>query len=685
MTPFFGVDAYKRIVNRLVSRNINWLETIVLLASLTAITVFFLFINLPTNKLKYSSNSFHHSTIGESVEVFGLGISDFNNDKYLDVFTVNHAFSSVFLENQKNGYFNDRFLKTGLHGRNNFPGANENLNSPQKTSPGIYIYWHNGALHIETSSFAPSQPLKILMELSPGSLPKPHGEARLISHKKNQYKNNQFIDLIDFSIKDSGRLIVESLRWQPFGKIHLPKTIDLETVFIGYTKITPSSHTIDLSYGSDRHGVAWSDFNADGFIDAAMINGGEVGLMKERRVYPLALGKGRAFKNIATETGLVQSYCPSRQIVLTDVDHDDAADIYVVCGRGQPPRNHHPNELFLRKGKLSFDNKASAFGLDFQELGNAKWFDSDNDGKLELLWVTANKITILKRNNDTYESIFDYSHHGKLMQATIGAIDNNAYPDTFLAYKNGDSLVLLNDGLNFRIASPDSLGLPRTALCANFVDINNDGVEELHTLPQGVFVRNPAGAFKATGQLSSNFGGRTPLCQWFDADNDGDRDLLIAIKKKGSLAERTFIKVRKKWERKTYRGQERERVFRPEIHQIDLYTNEHTGANWLALDLHGFDLNSQAIGARAKIRVNGRTQIRSVGHAEASKTSMGHYRVYFGLDKADKVDDLTVYWADGSVSAFGPVSINQLLKIDQANHNLTGQITKTAIAAPYTY
>ena len=463
---------------------------------------------------------------------------------------------------------------------------------------------------------------------------------------------------------------MRSLRWQPFGVIELPKSIELETVFIGRERMNPPSHAINLSYGSDRHGIAWSDLNGDGLIDAAMINGGAVGEMRKARAYPVSLAHNNTFSASNSVTGFIQSRCPSRQVVLADINHDDAADIYVVCGREQPPRDRHPNELFLRNGALSFENKAAPLGLDLQDLGAAKWFDTDGDGKSEMLWVTAHKITIFKKIGEKYVPIFEHLHSGKLMQAGIGAIDDNSYPDVFLAYKKGASIVLLNDGKTIHSKRPASLGLPKTALCANFVDIDNDGVEEIHTLPQGIFTRNANGSFQKTGRLAADIGARAPFCQWFDANNDGRRDLLVAMKKKGSRAARLLEKITTMRERKTYRGQERGRVFRPKLYQLDLYTNKMGNMNWLSVALKGSPLNKEAVGARVEVVANRQSYMRTVSHAEGSKTSAGHYRLYFGLGKADKIDTLTVYWPDGGISALGSVKVNQLIKIDKSNNKI---------------
>ena len=147
------------------------------------------FFSSSADKLSHSKNDFRRVNIGHSLEIFGLGVTDFNNDNFLDIFSVNHAFASIFLENQGGDGFSDRFYELDMHGREHFPNANEALKAPQKNAPGIYIYWQNGTLKIETHKMSFHTPQIISLALSPGSLPQASGKLAILAHEK-QLKNN---------------------------------------------------------------------------------------------------------------------------------------------------------------------------------------------------------------------------------------------------------------------------------------------------------------------------------------------------------------------------------------------------------------------------------------------------------------------------------------------------------------
>jgi hypothetical protein len=122
-----------------------------------------------------------------------------------------------------------------------------------------------------------------------------------------------------------------------------------------------------------------------------------------------------------------------------------------------------------------------------------------------------------------------------------------------------------------------------------------------------------------------------------DTDNDGDLDLVIAS---GSLGQ----------------GEPK----------CELYRNEGSSGNWIALKLVGTASNRSAIGAkvRARATIDGRdvTQLRQVGGWGKNPADL---RVHFGLGDAATVDTLRIEWPSGHVQEMSDVSANQFLSITE--------------------
>ncbi len=98
------------------------------------------------------------------------------------------------------------------------------------------------------------------------------------------------------------------------------------------------------------------------------------------------------------------------------------------------------------------------------------------------------------------------------------------------------------------------------------------------------------------------------------------------------------------------------------------FTNSNHQHHWLEVDLIGPPGNHQALGARVSVETSDNRQVQEVGHAESSRFSQGHYRVYFGLGQQTHVDSLTVTWPDGSLQTVHDVQGDRLLTVHWSEH-----------------
>jgi hypothetical protein len=75
--------------------------------------------------------------------------------------------------------------------------------------------------------------------------------------------------------------------------------------------------------------------------------------------------------------------------------------------------------------------------------------------------------------------------------------------------------------------------------------------------------------------------------------------------------------------------------------------------------------NRQAIGTSVTVATPAGRQTQVVGSSEGSYFSQGHYRLYFGLGAANKVDSMTLRWPDGHTQVLHDIPADNLLTIHQ--------------------
>jgi hypothetical protein len=561
------------------------------------------------------------------------------------------------LQNYGREGFEDRRTYLGLSSNHDFPGSEIARDVAVPDDPGLYIYWQGGTLNLVSRAARLDSPRRMTLTLNGSTLAADSGRVEIVGREGDPRLPTR----LEVRVAGEGRLTLASLGWTVNGRIELDPAWDLSEVHVGQGWVSPKAHGFELRAGADRHGVAWTDLDADGRRDAIFVGGGESGRMREVRPYPVAFGTGNGFAVPRAVPGLNQEMCPSRQVTLADANGDGREDVHVVCGRGEPPAQDHPHELFLRQEGLAFANRAAALGLQLHGQGVARWVDLDGDGAQELVWADPEEVRVLSRDGERFEPLFAMPHAGEKTQITVGDLEGDGDPDLYLASPFGASLVLRNDGGVPTPLEPAAAGLPETATCANFVDVDNDGRDDFHALPDGLFLAGEDGRFRGNGLLAGGAYYQT-FCQWFDADADGYRDLLVALPHTETLGARISKKIHELYEKLMYEGLGEGRVFRPVSHDVSIFRNRMSGNSWLEVDLVGPEASPNGVGARVAATFDGRVLVREAGHAEGGTRSAGHFRLYFGLGAAETAD-LEVRWPDGRRQSFADVAPGQRMTI----------------------
>ncbi len=590
--------------------------------------------------------------------LFDLGIADINNDDRLDIFTVNHSGRQSLQLNNGSGTFSDVFSAWKMDQDQQFPGLVVRPKEPQIDQPGLYINWVGPRLLVRAHHSDKVTPILGRIEVL---------SAVKITDKQNfnvevtvkELSSNVVHSIIKFSGEEEGYFIFEPLIHALPIQFHFDAGLVSENIHVGPNLISPASGSFAVKM-RDRHGTAWADFNDDDRMDVFITRGGLRGTMENVPLDfwdELLLGTPNGMEDMGKTLGLAKNGCPGRQAAWVDFDGDNRLDLYVVCGRGA---GSYPNKLYQQTSEGNFIDVAEKVGLDIGALGSFLWLDADLDDDMDLFWSDARGFFFYKNE----AGIFSPTHllsRRPTVKLTSADFDNDGDLDIFSASPAGNVL-FINTGNTFSAVTPLSVGLPKKSRTANWVDYQNNGLLDLHTVPNGLYVQKQKGKFTFTSQLKidrdkfSPFRIKEARTAWFDADNNGSRDLLLAkmySMKKAKWAKR-FVKITGLDER--FGG-------------LDYYwkslflTNENTNNHWLQVQLTGPPGNRPAIGALVTLKTANGKQLQQVGGSEGSHYSQGHYRIYFGLGQHPGPFSLTVNWPDGKLTELANPKMDRLLKI----------------------
>jgi len=505
---------------------------------------------------------------------------------------------------------------------------------------------------------------------------------------------------------------------------------------------TAEKHQIETMPG----GVAVLDYDRDGFMDIYFTNGAESPSL--RKTGPGH--KNRLFRNNrdltftdVTDRAQVGAAGYTMAAAAADFDGDGYPDLFVAgVDRSLLYRNN-------RNGTFTDVTRAAGLGRPHPRFGrmwsiHGAWFDFNKDGWLDLLvvnycrWNPASEPfcgdtrpgyrsychpgkygplpnQLFRNNRDgTFSDVSEISgigsHLGKGMGAAVADVDNDGWPDLFVANDTEPNFLFHNLGNGqfeeiavARGVAFNQFGSPVSSMGVDFRDLDNDGRPDLFvtTLSNEGFLlfRNREPLFDDIADLARVGLASLPFSGWSncigDFNNDGWKDLFSA---NGHVLDNIELT-----QSRTYRqanslylsigdgsfqdvsaeigaGFQRKAAHRGAAiadfnndGRIDLvvtalgespslFRNQTTGENhWLMVKLEGRKSNRDGLGAVLKVDTeDGRTlwnhATTSVGYASSSDP-----RVHFGLGKSRSVEQLEIQWPSGIRQVFENVAADQIL------------------------
>ncbi len=429
-----------------------------------------------------------------------------------------------------------------------------------------------------------------------------------------------------------------------------------------------------VAYAHMGVGTAVGDYNGDGRLDIFVTSLGPAVAPTQPGQHLLYRNDGGAFTNVAGEAGVSTTsltIADSFGAAFGDYDGDGDLDLFVagwVPGSGG-------NRLFQNEGDGTFTDATSSAltGIEACRGFSPRFADMDGDGDADLL-LAADFGTSRYYVNNGDASFTDMTVasgtglDGNGMGQAIGDFNGDGRLDWYVTsiyspmsqlpgVPGTGNMLYINDGGNIYNEQSVSAGVNNGGWGWGTVavDVDHDGLidivetngwgqdngtagPEWLNIPSYLFRNLGGGIFEEIGAASGiTHAGNGRGLAAIDYDNDGDQDLII------------------------FSYDEPLRLYRNEIAGSDCH--------WLRirLDTSATTLAPDGFGARILLSVDGATQIRSVDGG-ASYLVQSELPAHFGLGGATQVDQLTVAWADGTVSRLYGIAADQMLVVEPGQY-----------------
>jgi len=404
-----------------------------------------------------------------------------------------------------------------------------------------------------------------------------------------------------------------------------------------FTDVTETSKLIGLLFEDEvsiedsatdgfKNGVAWGDYDNDGFPDIFFTYTSKIQLFHNN-------GDG-TFTDVTEAVGIEKvNNCSNTGATWFDANNDGFLDIYISDWE-----SCDYNNFYINNGNGTFTSAASEY---FPKSKKSTYtsipFDFNQDGWMDL-FVTQdfedhNETFINQKGIGFVEQSMQYNmnHIGEDMGLAIGDYNNDGFFDFYITSVN-ENVLLTNKGDNTfeDLASSNKVLNTGWAWGTIFADFDLDGDEDLfvtngykENIPiqeKNFYFKNgysQGNNFFSDATFGSNLNDEatsvTPIA--FDYDNDGDLDLFVSNSDKASI----FY----------------------ENNSAD--SNENL--NWFKVALKGTISNRNAIGAIVSVTTDKGSQHRY--NASITHLSQSLKPLHFGLASSNQILEVKIKWPSG--------------------------------------
>ena len=218
-----------------------------------------------------------------------------------------------------------------------------------------------------------------------------------------------------------------------------------------------------------------------------------------------------------------QNFCSmyAHDVAIDDLNGDSFPDIFIII-------HNSVSKIFLNDGNGNYNDSGQSIGSPNDTPETIQLIDVDNDNDVDALIYSANAFNRIWINNGS--GIFnraDEEYGGNNTKGSMLAnFNNDSFPDLYISLRSQSSQLWINDGSGIFTNSEQSLGVNEEHFQS--IDIDNDGdIDILET--SGNEIRIWLNQNNTANFIEGNVINEGALfCDLFDADKDGDADMVTA-------------------------------------------------------------------------------------------------------------------------------------------------------------